>query len=73
MWAQIWLAMNGEKPPRGALPDTFLEKYQSKSKVDFPTIWEDDLSDFQEIPRKNDITEKNEGMLQRILMYLDQI
>lgn len=73
MWAQIWLAMNNETPPRGALPEAFLKKYQNKSKVDFPTLWEDDLSDFQEIPRKNDITEKNEGMLQRILMYLDQI
>lgn len=73
MWAQIWLAMNNEIPPRGMLPDAYLEKYQSKSKVEFPTMWEDDLSDFQEIPRKNDITEKNEGMLQRILMYLEQI
>ncbi len=73
MWAQIWLAMHNEKPPRGKLPDAFLKKYQAKSKVEFPTLWEDDLSDFQEIPRKNDITEKNEGMLQRILMYLEQI
>ncbi|HIV82519.1 MAG TPA: acetoin utilization protein AcuC [Candidatus Salinicoccus merdavium] len=73
MWAQIWLAMNDETAPRGALPAAFLEKYQPKSKVEFPTLWEDDLSDFQEIPRQNDITEKNEGMLQRILMYLEQI
>src|SRR5699024_1250555 len=73
MWAQIWLAMNDETAPRGALPEAFLEKYQPKSKVEFPTLWEDDLSDFQEIPRQNDITEKNEGMLQRILMYLEQI
>lgn len=73
MWAQIWLAMNDETAPRGALPEAFLEKYQPKSKVEFPTLWEDDLSDFQEIPRQNDISEKNEGMLQRILMYLEQI
>lgn len=73
MWAQIWLAMNDETAPRGALPAAFLEKYQPKSKVEFPTLWEDDLSDFQEIPRQNDISEKNEGMLQRILMYLEQI
>lgn len=73
MWAQIWLAMNDETAPRGALPEAFLKKYQPKSKVEFPTLWEDDLSDFQEIPRKNDITEKNDGMLQRILMYLEQI
>lgn len=73
MWAQIWLAMKNESAPRGQLPDAFLEKYQSKSKVSFPTLWQDDLSDFQEIPRKNDIAEKNDNMLQRIIMYLDQI
>ncbi len=73
MWAQIWLAMLGEKPPEGRLPDAFIDKYMSKCKVDFPVEWQDDLSDFEEIPRRMDITEKNENMLRRILMYLDQI
>lgn len=73
MWAQIWLAMNGFEAPAGRLPEAFIDKYGPKSKVPFPADWQDDLSDFQEIPRKNDITEKNRSMMDRILMYLDQI
>lgn len=73
MWAQIWLAMLGENPPAGRLPEPFINKYQAKSKVDFPVEWQDDLRDFEEIPRRMDITEKNDNMLRRVLMYLDQI
>jgi len=73
MWAQIWLAMLGEKPPSGSLPEAFINKYRPKCKVEFPVDWQDDLRDFEEIPRRADITEKNDNMLQRILMYLDQI
>lgn len=73
MWAQIWLAMLEEKPPEGSLPGAFISKYRPKCKVEFPVEWQDDLSDFEEIPRRMDITEKNDNMLQRILMYLDQI
>lgn len=73
MWAQVWLAMCGVSQPKGKLPQKYLDHYQPKSKVDFPTCWEDDLSDMMDIPRRDEITEKNRHMLRRALMYLDNI
>lgn len=72
MWSQIWLAMKDIDAPAGRLPETFIEKYQKKCKVDFPVNWEDTLNDFMEIPRREEITEKNKSTLERIMMYLDQ-
>lgn len=73
MWAQVWLAMNNIAAPKGALPPQFIEEYGKRCKVAFPTQWQDDLSDFTEIPRRNEITEKNHTMLSRSLMHLDNI
>lgn len=73
MWAQVWLSMNNIKAPRGKLPEHFIDTYQSRSKTEFPLNWEDDLSDFTEIPRREEITEKNRSMFDRAMMYLDNI
>lgn len=73
MWAQIWQSMKNIPPPTGALPESFIKTYQKQSKVAFPVNWEDDLSDFTEIPRRSEITEKNRNMVDRALMYLDNI
>lgn len=72
MWSQIWLAMNEIDAPRGRLPQAFIDEYESKCKVEFPVNWEDDLHDFTDIPRREEITEKNQNTLDRILMYMDQ-
>lgn len=72
MWSQIWLAMNEENPPRGHLPKDFIDKYKQECGVDFPIYWEDSLDDYMNIPRKNEITEKNRNTLNRILMYFEQ-
>lgn len=70
MWAQIWLAMNDVTAPRGMLPQTFIDKYAAQCPNTFPLKWEDDLSDYMEIPRREEITEKNVSMLNRLLLHL---
>lgn len=70
MWAQIWLAMNDIKAPRGKLPQIFIDKYQSKCPSIFPVRWEDDLHDYMEIPRRIEITEKNHATLERLLYHI---
>ncbi len=71
MWAQIWLAMTGIEAPTGRLPETYLEKYESKCPVYFPQNWEDDTSDYQDIPRRTEIAEKNESTLDRAMLHLE--
>lgn len=73
MWAQVWMAMCNTSKPSGMLPQKFIERYKPKSKVDFPLQWEDDLTDKMDIPRREEISEKNRHMLSRQLMYLDNI
>lgn len=72
MWSQIWLAMKNIDAPRGPLPEQFISNYQDQCQVTFPQNWEDDLSDYTQIPRQVEITEKNLNTLNRILMYFDQ-
>ncbi|MFB9859690.1 acetoin utilization protein AcuC [Salinicoccus siamensis] len=72
MWAQIWLAMNGVPPLRGRLPEAFIAKYEGKCPIDFPVLWEDDLSDYDDIPRREDINEKNRSMLSRAMLHIEE-
>jgi len=71
MWAQIWLAMTGNEPPRGRLPQKYLDQYSPKCPVDFPAYWPDDTHDYQEIPRRREITEKNESTLNRAMLHIE--
>lgn len=70
MWAQVWLAMNDIEAPRGKLPKPFIDTYQKKCPSTFPTMWEDDLHDYMNIPRREEITEKNMATLDRLLNHL---
>lgn len=70
MWAQIWLAMNNVSAPRGTLPQAFIDKYAPQCPTNFPMNWQDDLDDYMEIPRREEITEKNVSMLNRLLLHL---
>ncbi len=70
MWAQIWLAMNDITPPRGILPQAFIDRYAAQCPSTFPMNWEDDLDDYMKIPRREEIVEKNMSMLNRLLVHL---
>ncbi|WP_102026754.1 acetoin utilization protein AcuC [Salirhabdus sp. Marseille-P4669] len=69
-WAQIWNVMNDQKPFSGSLPKEWIDKYQSKSLVPLPDTWHDQPNFYKPIPRKKEITEKNEQTLNKALQFI---
>lgn len=72
-WAQIWNVMKTGSPSIGEIPKAWLQQWQEKSPVTLPELWQD-LPEIQpNIPRKNEITEKNNQLLQTLLKYTKPI
>ncbi|MFD1927090.1 acetoin utilization protein AcuC [Sporosarcina siberiensis] len=69
-WAHIWLAMKGQEAPSGLLPEEWLTKWQEQSPVPLIQTWEDPSPLYEPIPRKAEITEKNEQMLGQSLRII---
>ncbi|WP_438311573.1 acetoin utilization protein AcuC [Sporosarcina sp. FA9] len=69
-WAQIWLTMKGQDAPSGILPEEWLSKWQEQSPVPLIQTWEDPSPLYEPIPRKAEITEKNEQMLNQSLRII---
>lgn len=70
-WSQIWLAMENIEIPHGPLPESWLYKWQPKSELELPKTWHIDRQNCPEIPRRSEITEKNELMLERLLRHYE--
>ncbi|PAV30131.1 acetoin utilization protein AcuC [Virgibacillus profundi] len=68
-WAQIWNVMKSGEPQHGQIPESWLTKWQKEAPVKLPAFWHDDKSIVPNIPRKSDITEKNEKILINTLKY----
>lgn len=68
-WAQVWNVMKTGKATAGNIPASWLEKWQKESPVTLPSRWQDNSDIVPTIPRKADITEKNEKVLQNLLKY----
>lgn len=68
-WAQVYNAMLGNPPLTGEIPKSWIDKWQQKSKIKMPHTWNEDLKNYEAIPRRLDIEEKNQQTLQRILMH----
>lgn len=69
-WAQIWKVMNDNQPFTGKLPNDWLLKWQKEAPVTLPTYWYDLEEDIPVIPRKEEIMEKNNQMLEHALSYI---
>lgn len=70
-WAFIWLEMNGIGTDiAGDLPKEWINEWQSQSTVPLPLHWDDPKDLYPEIPRKPEITEKNQRTLERALQYI---
>ncbi|MFC0187850.1 acetoin utilization protein AcuC [Fictibacillus aquaticus] len=65
-WANIWLAMNGIQES-GNLPAEWLAKWSRESPVELPRTWSDSPDIYTPIPRKPEITAKNEDTLAKTL------
>ena len=68
-WAQVWNVMHLGLPASGPLPEKWISKWKEKSPVALPTHWEDDPSIVPYIPRKEEISEKNDISLRQLLKY----
>ncbi|SFD61539.1 acetoin utilization protein AcuC [Lentibacillus persicus] len=68
-WAQIWSVMKTGNVQNGALPSDWGNEWQHLSPVTLPENWQDDKKIVPNIPRKADINEKNDNILQSSLKY----
>lgn len=68
-WAQIWSVMKTGEVIKGDLPLNWISKWQKDSPVTLPVHWHDDKSIVPTIPRKAEISEKNEKILLSALKY----
>lgn len=71
-WGQIWNVMRSGNIANGDVPSKWLEKWQKESPETLPTSWQDKAEIVPTIPRKTDIEEKNNKLLQRALKYTNQ-
>ncbi|MFC7373349.1 acetoin utilization protein AcuC [Fictibacillus iocasae] len=65
-WANIWLAMK-EQQASGPLPADWLAYWRRQSPIELPLTWEDKPDLYTPIPRKREITAKNEDTLSKTL------
>lgn len=68
-WAQIWNVMKTGDVLKGDIPSSWLAKWQQKAPVTLAPRWHDDKKIVPNIPRKEEITEKNARLLLTALKY----
>ncbi|QAS53920.1 acetoin utilization protein AcuC [Halobacillus litoralis] len=69
-WSQIWKVMVDQTPFEGDLPEVWVNKWQKKAPVSLVTSWEDPPDACHPIPRRKEITEKNEKLLEKALQLI---
>jgi len=69
-WSLLWLEMSDHPLKRqlGAdpslhLPQAWIDRWQDQAEVRLPTTWLDDMSHWEGIPRREEITAKNRDIL----------
>ncbi|MFF2155731.1 acetoin utilization protein AcuC [Paenibacillus chitinolyticus] len=76
-WSLVWLVMTGhpllqelESNPLLPLPAAWVAEQQPGSPVKLPATWLDNVADWEAIPRREIITEKNKKTVEIALLYL---
>ena len=69
-WSLIWMEMTRQTHAKGALPSSWLEKWQPYSPIPLPKYWEDPTDMYPPIPRKKEIEEKNQQTMERALIFI---
>ncbi|MGG2993371.1 acetoin utilization protein AcuC [Paenibacillus macerans] len=69
-WSLLWLEMSGHplketltQQPDARLPEAWIKRWQSQTSFSLPDAWLDDLSHWDSIPRRAEITAKNRETL----------
>ncbi|KRG10440.1 acetoin utilization protein AcuC [Staphylococcus sp. NAM3COL9] len=68
-WSHVFLALIGEKPQTGRLPNKWLTKWQHYAPCELPQTWIDEKTDYQIIPRQKEITETNSKYAKQVLSW----
>lgn len=71
-WSMVWLAMTNQQVPTGAIPQEWLDNWQKEAPVTLIPTWEDPEYLYEPIPRKEEITEKNQQTLEKALYMIRQ-
>lgn len=71
-WSMVWLAMTNQQVPTGAIPKEWLDNWQKEAPVTLIPTWEDPEDLYESIPRKEEITEKNQQTLEKALYMIRQ-
>ncbi|WP_054950472.1 acetoin utilization protein AcuC [Numidum massiliense] len=69
-WTLLWAEMNDRHVGNVALPEAWVNEWQPKSPVKLPPSMFDPVELWQPIPRRAEITEKNERTVARVLSFL---
>lgn len=69
-WSFIWMEMNNKPLPEGKLPEPWLSKWQAHSPIPLIETWDDPKDMYKPIPRKEEITDKNQQMLNKALYMI---
>ncbi|WP_096202656.1 acetoin utilization protein AcuC [Bacillus sp. FJAT-45350] len=70
-WSMIWLEMTEKLDlAQGKLPEEWINKWKEKAGVELPMMWEDPPGIYPPIPRKTEISEKNEKTLNKALYHI---
>lgn len=69
-WSQLWHIMNHQPPLQGSIDSAWLAKWQPHAPVTLPTTWQDQLTSYTSIPRRQEITETNQRMKEQVLKFI---
>ncbi|RLL47813.1 acetoin utilization protein AcuC [Oceanobacillus piezotolerans] len=72
-WSQIWNVMRHDHIETGELPTKWIEKWQPHSPFTLPKYWHDEEEKLPTIPRKKEIEEKNQQILEGALKYTKRV
>lgn len=70
-WTYLWAEMAGQPLGETEIPRSWLEKWQPKSPLTLPTTLHDPEGLFEPIPRREEITQKNERTVSQALRMAD--
>ncbi|WP_207671375.1 acetoin utilization protein AcuC [Paenibacillus cymbidii] len=79
-WSLVWMAMTdhpliaalGERPDL-PLPEGWADRWQPHSPDPLPAAWLDPVQDWEPMPRRSQIAEKNRQVMEHAMLYLPNL